>query len=265
MGDVVLHAGFRKTGTSSIQHWLRDNEAEVLHPRGLRFPPGWLRLNNHLELPLVQLRPERMSTPRSRNDEWRDPRFQRDVTGQVQADLARHPNETTILSAEDMELYRYGDELGALADVVGRDAHVIITLRDRGQYRDSLVDQLHKSGVGLSYDRGAFNCVEPDSWLFDYDARVDKWRTFFPKLTIIDYDAAVRCYGSIIPAFAGALGISLRGLPEHTLPTILNPEHAYWLNPRGGREHRPDGNRWTTGAAFGVRGDLADQALQAMQ
>ena len=112
---VVLHIGFQKTGTTSIQYWLRDHEA-LLGEYGVRFPRGWLRLNTHFELSLCLTRLDRMTQGRLRGDEWRDRLWREDVLGQIMCDLYTHARGTTLLSNETC-LLRYDGEFEHLRDL----------------------------------------------------------------------------------------------------------------------------------------------------
>lgn len=243
MGRVVLHVGTFKTGTSSIQAFLRDVAPTLLAQRGLRFPRGWLRLNNHLELHLALMRLDRLSTPRTRNDEWRDPIFRDELVHQVRADLDAHPDEVTILSGEDNGLLRYDDELERLRELVGDDAEIVVYFREPTAFLASLRDQLGKWGLPESDDPNDFTHCGPESWQVNRRARVERWLAHFDEVTVFDYDECVANDGSVIPSFARHLGIE-------PLPDVS----GYWLNPRGQREQRVEGNRRTTGLPFGEGG-----------
>lgn len=235
---VVLHIGPHKTGSTSIQHWLRDHE-DLLAEYGVRFPRGWLRLNNHFELPLTLMRSDRMSSARLRGDEWRDPAWCADVIKQVADDLDAHPKERTVLSCEGLGLLRYGDELGALRALVG-DAIVVMYLRDRFAYRASLEAMYCQPGMpGLSDDPEAYNYTAPDSWLFDFSALVERWQHHFTRVAVVSYDRSVEWDGSVVPSFLRGLGVP-----------VVDVE-GYRLNRRGEPIVRVEGNRLTNGLRFG--------------
>ncbi len=239
LNRVVCHIGTYKTGTSSLQQFLRDHDRTLLRPHGFRFPRGWLRRDNHLEINLALLRPDRLSTARTRKDEWRDPGFRQYLVDQVRADLRRHEDKTTIISGEANSMLRYDDELEALRELLG-DALIVVYWRDPTEWLASIADQLVKTGIPLGDDPDAFNYVGSDSWQVDYETRTAAWRRHFTDVVALDYDEQVARDGSVIPSFLKLLGLRV--------PTDA---HQYWMNRRGEPGPRVDGNRWANGLAFG--------------
>ena len=59
---VLLHVGTHKTGTTSLQHFLRD-EGDLLASVDAAYPPGFAIPTAHAELPLLAVRPERIDIP----------------------------------------------------------------------------------------------------------------------------------------------------------------------------------------------------------
>lgn len=239
-GHVVLHIGFEKTGTKAIQYWLRDHE-ELLAAHGHRFPRGWIRLNVHQELPLTLLAPDRMCMPREKGSEWQDPSWCTHVLSQVADDLARHPNMTTILSSENLDLMRYDDEFERLRLLIG-DATIIAYLREPAEWLPRVQEQyLHKSGLpgrALSTSPDAYDYLEPDSWRADYDTLLAKWEQHFSVVWAPSYELCVAREGSVIPAL-------LRYLE---LPQV--DVDGYSLNQRHAPTPRTAGNR-QAGLRFG--------------
>lgn len=240
---MILHIGTYKTGSTSLQLWLRDHP-DLLAKYGARFPYGWLRRDNHLELALALMRPTRLSPARMRGTEWQEPQWRRGLLDQVVRDLICHRDVTTILSAEDTALLRSHYELGALRQLVG-DAHIVVYLRDPAGFLDAWQDTLTgKLGLPVSRDREDFNCVAPDSLLVDYGAMLNRWQAHFSQVTVFNYDRLTARDGSVIPAFARLLGIE---------PGEVGDPAAYWTNGRGGSyDHREPGLRWTDNAPFGA-------------
>lgn len=239
MPRPLLHVGFQKTGTTSIQYWLRDHEA-LLAEHGYRFPRGWLHLNTHVELSLCLTRLDRMTQGRLRGDEWRDRLWREDVLGQIMCDLDTHVRGMTLLSNEDLSLLRYDSEFEHLRYLIG-DAAIVIYLRRPSEFLSSLAAHYSKAGMaGLSDDPEAFNYVGPGSWLADYWPRVALWRKWFTRVRVLDYDRECALDGSIIPSFCRILG----------LPFPADAER-YRLQRRYDAVPRLPGNRLTSGRGFG--------------
>ena len=237
MSDVVLHIGMHKTGTTSIQHWLRDHES-LLTEHGLRFPRGWLALNNHWELPLTLMRLDRASSPRRRGNEWRNVQWRADVLNQIRLDLARNRGKRTILSAEGLSLLRYDDEVIQLRVVVG-DAHIVAYKREPADYLTSLAAFFVDNDIAPSSDPSAYNYLGPDAWHADFDTLAAVWRRYFSRVTVLSYEEACAVDGSVLPSFA-----RLVGLPVTDVST-------YRMNARGEGLARVEGNRRTNGLRFG--------------
>jgi hypothetical protein len=239
-GHVVLHIGFEKTGTKAIQYWLRDHE-ELLAEHRLRFPRGWIRLNVHQELALTVLRTDRMCMPREKGSDWRDPNWRAHVDHQVAADLARHPDMTTILSSENLDLLRYDDEFERLRALIG-DATIVAYLRQPAEWLPRLREQyLTKSGIEemrLSSDPDAYTYLEPDSWRADYKTLMAKWEQHFTTVRPLMYEVCVAGEGSVIPAFLRYLELPVTDVD------------GYRLNRRGEPTPRAAGNR-ALGLRFG--------------
>jgi hypothetical protein len=239
MSGVLLHVGFQKTGTTSIQYWLRDHSA-LLAEHGFRFPRGWLHLNTHVELSLCLTRPDRMTQGRLRGDEWRDETWRRFVLWQIIEDLNSHVRGMTILSNEDLSLFRHEDEFEALRRVIG-DAAIIMYLRRPDDFLASLRAHYAKDSMaGPSSDPDAFNYTEPGSWVARYEDRVEMWRRYFTRVRVLDYDVQVQRDGSVIPSFLRLIGVPV---PADAL--------AYRLQRRNDPVPRLRGNRWANGLGFG--------------
>lgn len=222
MRRVILHVGLQKTGTTSIQYWLRDHEA-LLAAHGLRFPRGWLHLNTHVELSLTLTRPDRMTQGRLRGDEWRDPDWCTDVLEQIVDDLERHADVCTILSNEDVSLFRYDEEFAALRGLLG-DALIVIYHRTPADFLASLAAHYSKAGMaGLSPYPDAFNYCAPDSWLGRYDERIAPWRRHFSQVLVRDYDVLTARDGSVIPSFLRMCNLPVLDAQAYRLQRRCDP------------------------------------------
>jgi hypothetical protein len=193
-----VHIGTHKTGTTSFQHWLRQHERELDERFGLATYQG--AFPNNREVGLACARPSRQLPTRG-IDQWVDPEWRRHVHELVATQLARETD--VIMSAEALSFLRYDDEVDTFSTLLGeREALILVALRNPGEFLRSWSAHLTRDGYRLSTDPASFAYVGADSWLADYPSLVDVYRRAFgaAKVRVIDYDDALRRYGSVIPA-----------------------------------------------------------------
>lgn len=227
-GGPLLHVGMHKTGSTSIQQFLRDHTGDLLASVGASLPAGFLIPELHSDLPLLVIRPDRTWPARLRFPETQDPRWQAAATAHVRAAVADAPTGAVVWSHEDLSYVRFDDELDRLRDLVGAAARVVIYRRARADFLRSYREQLEATGFAVSDDPTSFAYVETDSWVADHESVVAAYqRGFGPDaVTVIDYDEVVACDGSVIPSFTDLLGI-----PRRSLPSL----ESYFFNRSGGQ------------------------------
>jgi hypothetical protein len=244
-GRIVLHAGTHKTGTTSIQTFLRDENSTLLAAVGCHYPDGFLLRTVHTHLPLLVIQPNRMWPARIRFPETQRASWQEAAWAFVREQVAEPEHETLVYAHEDLSYVRSDGELERLRELFdGREVTVAIALRDRLEFLASYRSQLAGTGFEPSDDPTSFAYVEADTWLVDYEGLVDGYRRWFgsENVVTIDYGDAMEADGSIIPAFTDVLGIERAALPR------LDP---YRLNQAGSHI------RLTDDQLEAVRRDLA--------
>ena len=244
---VLLHVGTHKTGTSSLQTFLRDENPRSLAAAGVLFPPGYLLPALHADLPLLTLRPDFAWPARLRFPETQRASWQAAARGHVRHQVTASPLPTLVYSHEDLSYARHDDELDRLhALVEGLPVRVVIVLRQREAFLRSYTEQLAATDFDTSEDPSSFAYVEPDTWLVDYDALVGGYRRHFgaENVEVLDFDAIIAAEGSILPAFARLLGLD---------PATLPPLERYMLN-RAGQHLRLTPEQLTE-----IRRDLAER------
>lgn len=227
----MLHIGTHKTGSTSIQRFLREH-GELLATVGAGYPLGFLLADSHAELPLLTVRPERLWPARLRLPETQRPAWLAAARDHVRSEVRAFPADVLVYSHEDLSYVRSDEELERLRHLLdGPAIEVVVFLREPSAFLRSYRDQLAAMGFELSDDPSSFAYVEPDSWLVDHAALLDGYRRWFgaDQVTVIDYDEALRQDESVIPALTDRLGI-----PRAALPAL----DRYALN-RSGQQHRP--------------------------
>lgn len=209
--DLVLHVGMRKTGTSSIQFFLRDNR-EALAARGVLYPrtPGGGR---HHRLGLsVKTVPELDRSP-----EWErlgrpDPlgfrrRFRRRFLTEVEeSGLSR-----VLLSDEDVfgSTFQTLNRLGRWTSRISRSLRLVVYLRRQDDHLVSVYQQ----EVKLGETRRLADWARQDmSDLYNYHRRLRKHVRFLAptELEVRRYERDAFPDGSILQDFLDAAGVEAR-------------------------------------------------------
>ena len=128
-----------------------------------------------------------------------------------------------VFSAETLSLLRYADEVERLVALFPRaELSAVLFVRDRAEYLHSYGWAMQMLAQKLSGDPDSILYVQRDSWLVDYEARVNLWRRALGRghVQVLDYETCMRESGSVVPAFFETLGIGrvgVQGLGEYFL------------------------------------------------
>jgi hypothetical protein len=204
----IVHIGFHKTGTTSIQHFLRSKR-EKLSDLGIHFFSGSHIDGNHVELHAATMRPDRTSTFKAKSGLVFDDAYYRQTTDKVADFLRKTRGEIALFSAEGLSLLCHSDETERLAKMLPADVSIVAYLRNPEDYLRSHARQIAKSGQAEVQDKTSHAYFGPDSWLADYEYRLSAYRaTFGPRnVHVVDYDEAVARDGNVIPSFLRLLGV----------------------------------------------------------
>lgn len=228
-GQILLHIGTQKTGTTSIQYFLRHEREGLVEAADAEYPRGLVLPASHSELPLLTVRPERAWPARLRFPEVQQRAWLDAARAHVKAQVAAASHRTLVYSHEDLSYLRFDDEFERLRDLLGsRPVRVVVYLRDRIDYLRSYGAQLIATGFPESDDPTSFAYLRPDSWLTDYDALVDGYRRCFgaESVEVVDYDSVLLTDGSVLPSFADLLAIPRSALPASDA-SFLNRSGMY--------------------------------------
>lgn len=196
----LLHIGTHKTGTTSIQHFLRH------HVGTASYPIGMIRPDQHSELANLAARPERtdmgVTAPETLTEAWRAV-ARAHIRAQVTSDV-----DQLIYSAENLSLLCHADEIAAVMDLLaGREVHVVMYTRNPTDFLASYSFTIGLFELDAPTRPDSINDLSTDSWLVDYQSRIDLWAHHAP-VTVVDYDGVVARDGSVIPSFADLVGIA---------------------------------------------------------
>ena len=132
MRRLILHIGPHKTGTSSFQHWLRDNAA-TLAEVGLAVPVDLLNANAN-GAPLAHAL---LAAPKDRTS------AQSDLVTRFEQFCAAHPTSSVILSAERLSQLLFSDR-------IGEDGK---SIRESDRQKEQEALRVHAALASLGFDR----------------------------------------------------------------------------------------------------------------
>lgn len=209
---TIVHIGQHKTGTTSIQHYLRVRRTALMED-GLYVPDALLGFDNpsHFLLNVYALDENRDSTAKLRMQEFLEPEFFATLDARLEAAVAEHYRQAQaqdcdeiLWTNEGLYLLNSETEYARLKNLFSRYSdHVtcICCFRDRESYRQSYMKQLAALELPLSDDAESYRYLETDSWLFDYDRKQALLEAVFDEVHILDYNA-----GDMVRVFMEDLG-----------------------------------------------------------
>jgi len=196
--SLLLHIGTHKTGTTSIQAFLREELGAPTFPVGLYLP------DNHIECVVAWARPQLFYLPPDTNVSMR----KQAATERLERELGSSA-PTLVYSCETLSLMREPAELQRVRAACGdRELHVVLYTRSPDAFLPSYAFTRALLGAKPSSDPDSVDYVEADSWLVDYAPRIALWQRYADRVTVMDYDEVCARDGSVIPSFAALVGVT---------------------------------------------------------
>lgn len=160
---IVVHIGTHKTGTKSIQQYLRDNFISRNENR-IAFYQGIFSKENHIELHLLSQKKQRTSAFKYLNPNIDYKSVLQQTRQNLRLFFATTHADTFVFSAEGLSYLRHVDETARLKELIGGNSNIeiIIFLREKINFLASYKDQLTKMGIPFSDDVTSFNYVNED-------------------------------------------------------------------------------------------------------
>ncbi len=195
---TIIHIGQHKTGTTSIQHYLRNNRVE-LAKNGLYIPDslvGYYDLS-HFILNVYALDKNRFSSMKDHLMATKEPEYFMQLKENLENDIAQHYQmanregcKDIIWSNEGLYLLNSLMEYERLYELFTKHSTEIVCIccfREVESYRISYIEQLKKQGLNFSDDKDSYRYVEADSWLFDYKQKKEILSQVFSKTIYFSY------------------------------------------------------------------------------
>lgn len=201
-GTLWLHVGTHKTGTTSIQRAISLREAELAAVGIAIWPePNAQELANHFIRPSLWTIPRLLGISAPVDVAVFDELAAR-------MDEARGDRQDLLISSQEFCMMRDALEAqvirGTLRQVFERVVP-IVAFRDVDEWRASRTDELVRIGMWERQQALPSTLSSDGDWYYDA-AAVRRFWAQIGDVVEIDYDAAVTREGSILPAFARALG-----------------------------------------------------------
>jgi hypothetical protein len=215
--DVVLHLGVGKTGTTTIQHLMRQSRP-ALAEHGYLYPrtPGPVR---HAKLGLYFRSDEELaSMPAWHQLRAQSPeRFRRRFRRRLMAEIADAQPDCVVFSDEAL----YGlsrpsvTRLRAFVDELGGDVRLVVYLRRQDEHLTSYYQQHVKIGETRRLAEWA---ADDRASTYDYARRLAYWETAMAPASLVVRRFERRAFkdGSLEADFLDAAGI--KGVEPVTLP-----------------------------------------------
>lgn len=129
-----------------------------------------------------------------------------------------------VMSDESLSWLYHEDEMRRLVDLFeGWEVSVVCYLRHPHALRASYRWMTSFMMARLPNRRSVYYS-EPDSWIYDYEYRMDRWRRLIGRRNVLtmSYSACLERDGSVVPSFLELLGVPLPP-PEEIAKYHLNP------------------------------------------
>ncbi len=221
----LIHIGQHKTGTTSIQHYLKSNRHALL-ARGLYVADSILGYDapSHFILNIYALAPERLSPMKERFMESSGLEALHELYNGLPAEIARHydaakaagckdilwSNEGLYLLNSEDEYHRLKDLFSAYSDELA----CICCFRELEFYKVSYRKQLEKNNILPSHDPDSYKYMENDSWLFDYARKRELLYAAFDNLIFFGYSKT-----HMVERFMRYIGYPI-DTPEYEIPRL---------------------------------------------
>ena len=227
MRKLFLHIGTHKTGTTSLQSYLMANR-ERLGREGVAVctedHAKFGLIANCIDLPNAVLRPGLMTVARMTGDAkpsgfWQHAK----AAAHVKKFLSERGASQFVLSAEAFCFARDDAERDKTKKMFSTPDVAIVPVvcfRNEAAWRESWFGEIERWRPKCRHGHGEGTGDIRGDWYFDKDAIVRFWQQIGDVRTI-DYDAAVRDRGSVLPALLDAMEIADAGDTE-----------KYFLNAR---------------------------------
>lgn len=196
---TIVHIGQHKTGTTSIQHYLRENRDE-LTKQGLYVPDSVAGYANesHYILSVCALNKHRSSPMKDAMLKAKSNDFINELEIKLATDIAHHYENAIQQGCKEIIWSNEGlyllnslteyEKLRSLFDGYSSSVTCVCCFRDQVSYSKSYKLQLQQSGISYSEDKDSYRYVKDDSWLYDYKRKEILVNSVFDDFISFSYE-----------------------------------------------------------------------------
>ncbi|WP_299880739.1 hypothetical protein [uncultured Cocleimonas sp.] len=196
---TIIHIGQHKTGTTSLQDYLQSQRNNLLK-KGLYVPDSLAGINHpsHYILNVFALDKERLSPMKEHLLSTKPKSFFDNLENKLTSDIEKHYKQAQenncsdiIWSNEGLYLLNSENEYKKLLQLFTKHSDNIVcvcTFREKKSFRKSYVKQLLKQKINFIQTKDSYRYIHEDSWLFDYESKINLLKKVFKDTIFIDYE-----------------------------------------------------------------------------
>lgn len=196
---TIIHIGQHKTGTTSLQHYLQNNQKELLD-QGVYIPNSLVGVchPSHYLLNVYSLSKKRLSPMKEVLLKNEPSEFFNNLEVRLKADIARHYKLANkkkctdiIWTNEGLYLLNSMDEYTKLINLFKKHSNNIVCVccfREISSFRKSYAKQLIKQGIKFDHTNDSYKNIDSQSWLFDYKRKKKLLKSIFNHTIFIPYN-----------------------------------------------------------------------------
>lgn len=197
--NTIVHIGQHKTGTTSIQHYLRTHKAE-LSSRGLFVPTSIAGHDHpsHYVLNIYALDSHRMSSMKEKLLKEKGDSYLKSLRESIPEEIKKIYTSATqenckeiIWTNEGLYLLNSISEYKKIYELFSPYSSRITCVccfREAKSYQQSHRKQLLKQGISLSDDKDSYRYLEDDSWLLDHARKKEILHQVFDEVITFPYN-----------------------------------------------------------------------------
>lgn len=196
---TFIHIGQHKTGTTSIQHYLKENRLELAQ-RGLYFADSLAGENSpsHFILNIFALKENRYSSMKEKFLATHSTEWFNHLKYSLPLEIAAHYKRAKdrgctdiIWSNEGLYLLNSLEEYEKLKQLFEKHSTEILCIccfREIESYKASYRQQLKKQGIQHSEIEDSYKNMNDDSWLFNYQRKKELLKNSFENTILFEYE-----------------------------------------------------------------------------